>query len=93
MQRDDEGFLPAPPHDAAGHTWHHTDKVLFDITKHGLSEFVGADYKTRMPAFDGILPDEAIRQALSYIKSRWPDEIRERNDGINETAGSSPADR
>jgi hypothetical protein len=29
------GRMPAPPHDASGHTWHHGDKVLFDITKRG----------------------------------------------------------
>ena len=23
------GRLPAPPHDASGHTWHHPDKALF----------------------------------------------------------------
>lgn len=29
------GRLPAPPHDASGHTWHHSDQVLLDITKKG----------------------------------------------------------
>ena len=33
--RDENGFLPAPPHDASGHTWHHPDQMLFDITKFG----------------------------------------------------------
>ncbi|WP_234841811.1 cytochrome c [Sinorhizobium meliloti] len=27
------GRMPAPPHDASGHTWHHPDGVLFRITK------------------------------------------------------------
>src|SRR5436305_1662044 len=27
------GRLPAPPHDATGHTWHHSDKQLFDMVK------------------------------------------------------------
>jgi len=26
------GRMPAPPHDASGHTWHHPDTVLFGIT-------------------------------------------------------------
>ncbi|MGH8703579.1 MAG: c-type cytochrome, partial [Burkholderiales bacterium] len=30
------GRMPAPPHDASGHTWHHPDGVLFGITKSGL---------------------------------------------------------
>ena len=29
------GRLPAPPHDRTGHTWHHPDAQLFDITKRG----------------------------------------------------------
>src|SRR5690348_1739477 len=29
------GRMPAPPHDATGHTWHHSDKQLFDMTKSG----------------------------------------------------------
>lgn len=29
------GRLPAPPHDASGHTWHHPDEILFRITKEG----------------------------------------------------------
>ena len=35
---DEDGFLPAPPHDATGHTWHHPDAQLFAITKHGTAE-------------------------------------------------------
>lgn len=41
--RRDDGRLPAPPHDATGHTWHHPDDVLFDIIKNG----VGAKLPTR----------------------------------------------
>jgi hypothetical protein len=29
MQRKPDGKLPAPPHDASGHTWHHADAQLF----------------------------------------------------------------
>lgn len=83
MRRDAEGFLPAPPHDASGHTWHHPDAVLFDITRNGVGDSVGPDYRTRMPAFGGRLPDDAIVQALSYLKSRWPEDIRRRHDEMN----------
>ena len=31
--RNADGTLKAPPHDESGHTWHHSDKVLFDYTK------------------------------------------------------------
>ena len=34
------GRLPAPPHDTTGHTWHHSDKQLFGMTKNGTSGLV-----------------------------------------------------
>jgi Cytochrome C oxidase, cbb3-type, subunit III len=34
-ERLPSGRLPAPPHDASGHTWHHSDAQLFDITMRG----------------------------------------------------------
>jgi mono/diheme cytochrome c family protein len=82
--RDEEGFLPAPPHDRNGHTWHHPDRLLFDITKLGLARAANLkDYRTRMPAFDGVLSDEEIIAALSYIKSTWPVEFQKRHDELN----------
>ena len=32
---DDNGILPAPPHDASGHTWHHGDAMLRDYIRLG----------------------------------------------------------
>jgi hypothetical protein len=34
------GRMPAPLHDPSGHTWHHSDKQLFDMTKLGPSALV-----------------------------------------------------
>lgn len=84
--RDADGYLPAPPHDASGHTWHHADELLFKMTKHGIASIAGPDYKTRMPAYADVLGDEAIVAVLSYIKSRWSKEIRARHDRINKAA-------
>lgn len=72
------GRMPAPPHDATGHTWHHTDSLLFNITKYGLlpGKYAPPDYRSDMPAFIGTLSDEEIWAALAYIKSFWPNEIR-----------------
>ena len=84
--RDKDGYLPAPPHDESGHTWHHSDALLFKLTKYGLSDTAGVDYKTRMPAYDGVLSDSDIVAVLSYIKSQWPTRIRERHDRMNENA-------
>jgi mono/diheme cytochrome c family protein len=82
--RDKDGFMPAPPHDETGHTWHHPDQLLFEITKLGVVEAANLkDYKTRMPAFSDVLTDEDIIAALSYIKSRWPGELRQGHDQLN----------
>lgn len=84
-----DGRLPAPPHDETGHTWHHSDEVLFEITKYGIQRFGGADYESDMPAFEGVLNDDQIVAVLSFIKSRWPAEIRQRHDRMNEQAEGS----
>ena len=84
--RDKDGYLPAPPHDATGHTWHHSDEQLIKLTKQGLSALAGGDYKTRMPDYDGVLSDSDIIAVLSFIKSRWPANIRKRHDRINAAA-------
>ena len=83
-QRGADGRLPAPPHDASGHTWHHPDDLLFRITKYGVAKAVDLkDYDSAMPAFEGQLSDEEIVAVLSWIKSQWPPEIRARIDGMN----------
>src|SRR5947207_15222930 len=35
QKRRPNGRLPAPPHDRTGHTWHHSDRQLFDMVKNG----------------------------------------------------------
>jgi mono/diheme cytochrome c family protein len=82
----DNGRLPAPPHDAGGHTWHHPDAQLFGITKHGPAPYVKPGYESDMPAFDGILTDDEIAASLAYIKSTWPPDIRAHNARVNEQA-------
>ena len=82
-ERGTDGLLPAPPHDPSGHTWHHPDEVLFQLTKLGVQPFAGPDYRSTMPAFQDMLSDEEILAVLSYIKSTWPPEIRDRQDAIN----------
>lgn len=77
------GALPAPPHDASGHTWHHADEYLFAVTKHGLARFAPPDYKSDMPSFVGKLSDADIRASLAYIKSSWPEDIRRRQETLN----------
>mgnify|MGYP003583853481 FL=1 len=72
--RQANGRLPAPPHDESGHTWHHPDAVLIDITKNGLVPGVTAPpgYVSDMPAYGKLLTDHDIQAVLAYIKSSWP---------------------
>lgn len=86
--RGPDGRLPAPPHDASGHTWHHPDELLFRITKHGVARAANLkDYVSSMPAYDGVLSDAEIVAALSWIKAQWPADIRARHDELNRAAG------
>ena len=85
-QRNAEGRLPAPPHDKMGHTWHHKDQLLFDLTKFGLAAVSGRDYATDMPVYKDILSDQDIIAVLSFIKSTWPADVRDMHDKLNRDA-------
>ena len=74
-QRRGDGRLPAPPHDESGHTWHHSDFVLFDLTKNGPQSLIGSDYQSDMPAFSDSLDDEEIWAVITFIKSTWSPRI------------------
>ncbi|MDJ0825278.1 MAG: c-type cytochrome [Rhodobacter sp.] len=77
----EDGVLPAPPHDETGHTWHHDNKLLFDYTKLGGEGALEArgitGFKSGMPAFDGVIADEEIWNILAFIRSTWPDRVKE----------------
>ena len=79
QKRSSTGYLPAPPHDETGHTWHHPDQMLFEFTKYGPQRYAGADYKSAMPAYEGKLSDEEIWNVLAFIKSQWPAEIQKKH--------------
>lgn len=70
--RKPDGRLPAPPHNAAGHTWHHSDQALFEMTKFGMAPpHAPEGYESDMPAFADVLTDDEIVMVIDYIKSRW----------------------
>lgn len=85
-----DGLLPAPPHDASGHTWHHPDETLFRITKFGVASIVGdPGYRTAMPVYDGRLSDEEIIAVLSWIKAQWPPAVQHKHDQMNAQAAKA----
>jgi mono/diheme cytochrome c family protein len=75
-RRLENGRMPAPPHDETGHSWHHSDRNLFIVTKGGVGAVVPG-YESDMPAFEGTLTDDEIAVVLAFIKSTWPDRERE----------------
>lgn len=84
QMRKTDGKLPAPPHDASGHTWHHLDAQLFGIVKNGVGPYAPAGYKSDMPAFAGSLSDDEIWDVLAFIKSQWPPDIRSRQERMGQ---------
>ena len=74
--RKADGTLPAPPHDETGHTWHHSDDQLFEMTKWGTEAVAGGSYKSDMRGFSDELDDAEIWAVLAYIKSQWPADIQ-----------------
>lgn len=86
--RDADGYLPAPPHDETGHTWHHPDRQLLQITWFGTEAIVGNGYKSRMMGFQDVLTPDEVAEVLAYIKSTWPRHIIDRHNEINAAAAS-----
>jgi mono/diheme cytochrome c family protein len=83
-QRDAAGRLPAPPHDASGHTWHHPDAVLFRLVKDGVAKTANLpNHVSAMPAYAGVLTDAEIVAVLSFIKANWPEDVRRKHDELN----------
>lgn len=73
-----DGSLPAPPHDSSGHTWHHSDKTLYDIIARGGQAVYGdAATKSNMPAFNDRLTADELTAILEFFKSRWGKDERE----------------
>jgi len=86
-RRNEDGRMPAPPHDESGHTWHHSDQNLFAITKLGVGGIVPG-YESEMPAFEDILSDGEITAVLAFIKGTWPERRRSSQAQVTANDGS-----
>lgn len=74
-----DGALPAPPLNGDGHTWHHSDGLLYRIVSQGGSIYEDPDYpgfKSAMPAFGGQLTHDEIISVITYVKSLWGDKTK-----------------
>ena len=68
MVRGEDGRLPPPPLNGEGHTWHHSDGVLYGIVSEG---GLGLGFGSNMPAFKDELSREEIIAVLEYVKTLW----------------------
>jgi mono/diheme cytochrome c family protein len=71
-----DGLYPAPPHDDRGHTWHHSDRVLYEAIYSGMNDPLRPGSPLRMPAWGGKLTDAEIRAVIEYFKGLWTEEHR-----------------
>jgi len=87
QRQNDDGTMPAPPHDETGHTWHHDNQLLFTYTKLGgqgaLAERGITNFKSGMPGFADVISDDEIWDILAYIRSTWPERVQEMQAGRN----------
>jgi mono/diheme cytochrome c family protein len=75
-QRDSHGELPAPPHDRRGHTWKHSDAMLYRIVRQGWRDPFNKTERLTMPAFDGKLSRDDTIAVIAYLKTLWTPEQR-----------------
>lgn len=73
---DARGELPAPPHDAEGHTWKHSDAMLYRIVMYGWRDPFNKTERLTMPPFSGILSPREVRAVITYLKTFWAPEQR-----------------
>ena len=68
MVREEDGRLPPPPLNGEGHTWHHSDGVLYRIVSEGGT---GIGFGSNMPSFKDQLTRVEIIAVLEYVKTLW----------------------
>lgn len=87
QQPNADGTFRAPPHDATGHTWHHSDQHLWERVKYGTAVLPPQlQAQSNMPAYDGVLSDAEITAVLTFIKQSWPADVQQIQREISEQA-------
>jgi|GEM_PF-1319145 len=72
---DKDGQRLPPPLNGTGHTWHHSPALLSQIIKYGLKIY-DENYEGKMVGNENLTYKE-IYSLLEYIKSVWPEELRD----------------
>jgi mono/diheme cytochrome c family protein len=72
-----QGELPSPPHDADGHTWKHSDEMLYRMVSEGWRDPFNKTQRLTMPQFREQLSPQEIRDVITYLKTLWTPEQRQ----------------
>ncbi len=70
--------LTTPTHQADGHTWHHPDRLLVDWVLDGVPA------AKLMPVFRGQLTEDEVRATVAFIKTFWPERVRDQQARVSE---------
>lgn len=71
QKRDAQGELPPPPHGPEGHTWKHSDAMLYRIIRDGWRDPFNKTQRMTMPAFGETLAPSEIQAVVAYLKTLW----------------------
>lgn len=74
---DEKGEMPPPPHDETGHTWRHSDAMLFRMIAEGWRHPFNKSDRLTMPAFGDILTDQETQAVIEYLRTLWTEDQRE----------------
>ena len=77
QERDEHGELPAPPHNAEGHTWRHSDAELYEMVSKGWRDPFNKTKRLTMPGFSDALSPQQIYAVITYLKTLWTPEQRQ----------------
>jgi len=92
QKRDAQGELPPPPHGPKGHTWKHSDAMLYRIIRDGWRDPFNKTQRLTMPAFGQTLAPDEIQAVVAYLKTLWTPRQRrfQREESRNQPAPSAP---
>ena len=74
---NEHGELPAPPHDSTGHTWKHSDAMLYRIVSKGWRDPFNRTERLTMPGFRDALSPRQIQAVIVYLTTLWTPEQRQ----------------
>lgn len=84
------GELPAPPHGPEGHTWKHSDAMLYRIVSEGWRDPWNKTERLTMPAFGAVLAPQQIQHVVDYLKTLWTSDQRRHQEEESQGAAFPP---